>query len=127
MLLAAHFYLGPRRIRVGRAFSRLIFPTRSLVAGCTWCTVLIRIIVLRPLDLLMKQLSSWESTWGVKFLARFHVDDGMLTTKGPRSATELIHVWATKFLLRWVEVVLKKWSRGRSCSAPRRTRIFVIT
>ncbi len=48
ILLASHFYLGPRRIRVGGAFSRAIYPARGIVPGCTWCTVLIRVLALKP-------------------------------------------------------------------------------
>ena len=33
--LTAHMYLGPRCIRVGSAYSKRVFPRRSLLPGCT--------------------------------------------------------------------------------------------
>ncbi len=46
--LAAHVYLGPRRIKVGKAVSRAMFPRRGIVAGCTWCTVLFGSLLFSP-------------------------------------------------------------------------------
>ena len=108
VLLAAHFYLGPRRLRVGGAFSRPIPPGRGIVAGCTWCTVLIRVLCLKPLDALTKQLRQWEGTWDVVFVFRLYVDDGMISTMGPRHIVEMLHSWASKFLVEWVQGMLNK-------------------
>ncbi len=48
--LALHQYAGPRRIRVGKAFSAAAYPRRSIVPGCTWATVLIRTIIVGPAE-----------------------------------------------------------------------------
>ncbi len=106
--LTAHFYLGPRRLRVGRAFSPVIYPRRGIVAGCTWCTVIIRIIILVPLDQLLWQFRSWARGWDVEFLTTVYIDDAMVTTFGNRNNVELIHVWATEYVLGWIRGVLRK-------------------
>ena len=48
--LAAHFYVGPRCIRVSQAYSKALFPRRSIIAGCTWAMVLIRLFVVAPAE-----------------------------------------------------------------------------
>ncbi len=40
--LLAHLYLGPRRIRVGNAISKVAYPRRSILAGCTFAQLVIR-------------------------------------------------------------------------------------
>ncbi len=66
--LALHLYLGPRRIRVGSAISGEVFPRRSILAGCTFALILIRLIAIEPIDLLMKAIRSrligWMPTFG---------------------------------------------------------------
>ncbi len=54
--LATHLYLAPRRIRVRSAYSAAVIPRRSVVAGCTWATVLIRLIVILPAEALLRQI-----------------------------------------------------------------------
>ena len=46
--LASHFYLGPRRFRLGSAHSERAFPKRSVLAGCAWAIVFIRCFMLEP-------------------------------------------------------------------------------
>ncbi len=106
--LTAHFYTGARRLRVQKAYSIPLFPRRSIVAGCTWCTVFIRVLMLAPLDNLRKQLKAWSRDWAVNFLLRIYIDDGMLTTYGHRHNVGLLHAWATKYLLEWINYVLRK-------------------
>ncbi len=106
--LTSHFYMGPRRIRVSGAYSRAILPSRSIVAGCTWCTVYVRLAVLAPIDGLNKQLKRWARTWGTEHLFRLYIDDGALTTFGPRDNVTLVHSWASIYLLGWVRGVLWK-------------------
>ncbi len=52
--LALHQYSGPRRLRVGRAHSQAVFPTRSVIPGCTWATVFIRMMIVGPAEKFMK-------------------------------------------------------------------------
>ncbi len=106
--LASHFYLGPRRIRVKGAVSLELYPRRGIVAGCTWCTVLIRIMVLAPIDGLKRQLRMWSRTWAVNFLFRLYVDDGMITTYGARDNVALVHFWVSRYVMDWVRNILKK-------------------
>ncbi len=48
--LTAHIYTGPRMLRVRRAAAPPIFPRKSIIAGCTWATVHVRVMMLAPLD-----------------------------------------------------------------------------
>ncbi len=106
--LTAHFYTGARRLRVQKAYSVPLFPRRSIVAGCTWCTVFIRVLMLNPIDHLRQQLRAWSRAWSVNFLLRIYIDDGMLTTYGCSNSVGLMHVWATQYLLEWIRNVLRK-------------------
>ncbi len=106
--LAANFYLGPRRLRVGKAVSALLHPRRSIVAGCTWCTVLIRVIVLAPLDSFARQLRAVYRRWNAELLLRLYIDDGMITSIGHREAVAHLHVSASALLISWITNVLKK-------------------
>ncbi len=106
--LAIHFYLGPRRLRIGKVVSRALHPRRSIVAGCTWCTVFIRIIMMQPLNALMARLREMQRTWQVSFLARVYIDDGVITTMGDRHAVAHIHPKVTQLLVYWVRRCLRK-------------------
>ncbi len=46
--LALHLYSGPRRIRVGKAWSGVAWPRRSVLPGCTWAAMLVRLITIGP-------------------------------------------------------------------------------
>ncbi len=78
------------------------------MVGCTWCTVLIRVIIVIPLDRLLWQFRSWARAWDVEFLTTVYIDDMMITTFGNRSNVELIHVWATELVLNWIRMILCK-------------------
>ncbi len=105
---AAHFYLGPRRLRVGGAYSAALHPRRSIVAGCTWCTVFVRVAVLAPLDGLRKQLKAWTKDWEVNIMMRMFIDDCMVSTTGALSNVTLVHAWVSEYTISWVKEVLKK-------------------
>ncbi len=63
--LAAHMYTGPRRIRVGQAVSRRTFPRQSILAGCTWATLAVRLIVLPPAEHLLQLIAQRIKGWAV--------------------------------------------------------------
>ncbi len=106
--LTMHMYLGPRRIRVGRAISREVYPRRSILAGCTFALVLIRLIAIEPTDMLLKiirnRLQGWDAD--VKFI--LYVDDGIVSTYGSIDTVAILHAWITKMVFNWVAKVLKK-------------------
>ncbi len=106
--LAAHFYLGPRRIRVRGAYSEAMHPRRSIVAGCTWCTVLIRVAVAAPLDGLTNQLKKWMKEWNVNVLTRMYIDDCAVSTMGSVANVTLVHTWISEYIMSWVRVALRK-------------------
>ncbi len=56
--MACHLYLGPRHISVNQAVSQAIFPRRSILAGCTWATLLIRAIMIKPVERFMEALKT---------------------------------------------------------------------
>ncbi len=108
LALTSHFYLGIRRLRVGRAYSAGIYPRRGIVPGCTWCTVYVRVVVIGPLDGMTRQLKKWICTWGVDIICRMYIDDVLLTTLGNRSNVAMVHAWASEHVLAWVKLALKK-------------------
>ncbi len=63
LALTSHQYVGPRFIRVQRAMSKPLDPRVSIIAGCTWATALIRILVIpeaeRYLELVRKGILGW--------------------------------------------------------------------
>jgi hypothetical protein len=64
ILLTSHLYSGPRRIRVGEAHSRRVYPLRSILAGCTWATLFVRLIVIKPIETLLKLIHDDVRAWG---------------------------------------------------------------
>ncbi len=108
VLLTSHLYLGPRLIKVGEAVSEPIHPTRSVVAGCTWATVHVRVMLLPAIDVFMEQVRSMASDWSVTSSASLYVDDGVLVTSGQLSAVAFVHRWATQLLLQFISNVLHK-------------------
>ncbi len=108
LALAGHFYLGPRRLRVSGAYSRALHPRRSIVAGCTWCTVFIRVAVNKPLDGLAVRLRSWTRDWDVKMAMRMYIDDCMISTTGSLTNVSMVHAWASIYVVNWVKAVLHK-------------------
>ncbi len=106
--LACHMYLGPRRISVEKVVSAEIFPRRSILAGCTWATLLIRAIVTKPVDKLQELINERTRSWDVKVNITRFVDDGAFTTRGTLAKVEYIHSWLTRLVLNWVRRVLRK-------------------
>ncbi len=106
--LTLHMYLGPRRIRVGSAISHEVYPRRSILAGCTFALVLIRLIAIEPIDHLMKAVRSRLVGWDADIRLVLYVDDGIISTYGPLDAVALLHAWVTRLALDWIARVLKK-------------------
>ena len=108
ILLTSHTYLGPRRIRVAKAVSSTIFPRRSVIAGCTFAMVHIRVMVIPGLDIWIPDLKRRAGSWEVDVLFNLYVDDGALLTSGYIDAVTYVHAWATNLLLDWVRLVINK-------------------
>ncbi len=64
IVLACHLYVGPRHISVNNIISQAVFPRRSILAGCTWATLLIRAIIIKPVDILMEKIKERVKGWG---------------------------------------------------------------
>ncbi len=106
--LATHLYLAPRRIGVKTAYSTAVVPRRSVVAGCTWATVLIRLIVIAPAENLLRQIDERFRSWGLRIHLTIYVDDVLAVTTGNVSAVALLHAWLTRLILNWINVALRK-------------------
>ncbi len=63
ILLTAHVYTGPRIVRVRRAASEPVYPRKSIIAGCTWATVHVRLMMVGPLDEFIKPLNAMARAW----------------------------------------------------------------
>ncbi len=106
--LAAHMYTGPRRIRVQQAVSRPTYPTQSIIAGCTWATLLVRVIIIPPAEELLKIIGDRARSWGIKVDLMIYIDDGAITSIGDTAHLAHFHGWMTRMLLLWISQTLKK-------------------
>ncbi len=106
--LCLHAYLGPRRIRVRGAMSRRVFPTRSIIAGCTWATVHVRLLIIAPAEDFLRKARARCEGWGVQVRLNIYVDDAMAITTGNKTGVALVHAWVTKMLIAWVTRTLRK-------------------
>ncbi len=106
--LALHQYSGPRRLRVGKAHSHEVYPTRSLIPGCTWATILIRMLVIGPAEKFLDAMKARCSGFDIRFHLNIYVDDLALTTTGFYRELVLIHAWATRLLVQWITQRLRK-------------------
>ncbi len=106
--LLATLYTGPRRIRVAKAMSAVVYPTRSILAGCTFALLAIRLITIRPVEQLMRLIEERLKGWTATVHPTFYVDDGVITTTGELNAVSLLHAWVSRIVLNWVRTVLKK-------------------
>ncbi len=106
--LALHQYTGPRRVRVGKAHSAAVFPKRSVIAGCSWATVFIRAITIGPAEKFLRAIKQRCDGFDVSTALNIYIDDLALSTAGLLREAALLHRWATRLLVRWVTVGLKK-------------------
>ncbi len=108
IILAIHAYTGPRRIRVDKAWSRPVFPTRSIVAGCTWATVLIRALAIGPTEKFLAAVVKCSGEWEVAVQYSMYVDDLILSTAGVLGAVQWVHAMATRMLVLWMKGAMRK-------------------
>ena len=106
--LSAHLYLGPRCIRVGNAHSRRMFPRRSILAGCTWATVHVRLFMVKPADMFCRTVREQLQQWELTFRLNIYIDDSMLGVSGKRHAIAHCFPWVSSLLLHWLLRVLRK-------------------
>ncbi len=106
--MIAHLYSGPRRIRVGRAVSKALYPRRSVLAGCTWAMLAIRIIVAVPLDKFISDVTKQFRDWGARLTMNMYVDDAVVITTGRLEAVAFLHKWISRLVLQWIAHVLRK-------------------
>ncbi len=106
IMLSAHIYLGPRRIRVGKAISAAAFPTRTVLPGCAWATVHVRLMLVKPVDRFMKHLNVQIADWLVDVFLSLYVDDWVLSTIGQASRVAFVHPIITRALIQWIRSYL---------------------
>ncbi len=123
--LALHLYAGPRRVKVGKAWSAPAFLARSLLLGCTWAMVLIRAITIGPAERLIARLREKGEEEHCKYNLGVSVDDVQLTTAGRQADVARTHPWATRLLVDWVQNGLRKKlaeDKKQCVAAPRALR-----
>ncbi len=106
--LTAHVYSGPRRIRVGGAWSEAAYPQRSIIPGCTWATVFVRTLVIGPCERFIRQVRARYHEWGLSSRVCIYIDDVELSTAGNSQGLMLLHAWATSLLFHWIRDKLCK-------------------
>ncbi len=106
--LALSLYSGPRRIKVGNAWSKHVYPTRSVLPGCTWAMLLIRAVTIAPAERFVALLNQKSDDEAMDSKVRIYVDDVFVATAGPEPVVARIHPWCTKRLVHWVEKDLGK-------------------
>ncbi len=116
--LSAHLYLAPRRVKVRGAYSGQVFPRRSIVAGCTWATALIRIMVIPHIESFLEAARNraLDLDMDIKLLFMMYVDGALAMTTGPAGQVARFNAWVTRALIAWVKEALKKsvaWEKFR--------------
>ncbi len=106
--LLAHLYSGPRRIRVGTAISRPVYPRRSVLAGCPFALIIIRVITINPIENVLRLIDQRFKGWQATCSFFLYVDDAAITTTGTSSAVRFLHKWVRRIVLQWISRVLKK-------------------
>ena len=105
--LCIDFYLAPRYIRVARSWARPLYPTRSIVAGCTWATVLIRCFIIGPADRFLKDLSGVAMATSLSISLKIYVDDvTLLISAALHRLREAVRKVSSK-LLAWISHSLR--------------------
>ncbi len=107
-ILAADLYLSPRCVRVDGCYSKFVRPRRSILAGCTWATVIIRLIMISPSESFIAMLRKKAAERDAYNDLTLYIDDGILVTTGQLDAVTFVHAWACRMLISWVHNVLRK-------------------
>ena len=105
--LCLSFYLAPRYIRVGRAWAKPVFPQRSIVAGCTWATVLIRCLMLGPAERLLAELHREAAASALIVSFKIYVDDLTLLMSAALAKLRNFVKRAASKLVGWVTGTLR--------------------
>ncbi len=108
LMLASHLYSGPRRIRVGRSYSAQVHPRRSILAGCTWATLFVRLIVIKPIEALLRRIRERFTGWPALMNLIVYIDDGAISTRGSLDAVAMLHSWVSRLFMQWIRQVLRK-------------------
>ncbi len=108
LVLTTHLYLGPRHIRVREAYSRELFPAWSVLAGCTWATVHVRLLIIDPVERFLLSLNGFVKDWSVALNVNFYIDDGIASTTGAADSVAVVHARITRALIEFIRKVLKK-------------------
>ncbi len=108
ILLTIHAYCGPRRIRVRGAWSRAVYPRRSIVAGCTWATVHIRTLAIGPTEKFLRAVSDVCRKWDMLIKFVIYVDDVIMATAGAQAAVRWVHALVTEMLVMWLSSGMRK-------------------
>ncbi len=116
IILSSHIYLAPRRLRIKGAYSTEVFPKRSIIAGCTWATAFIRILVIPHVEEFLERARSRAFDLGYDLIVTImmYVDDVLALTVGDKHQVARFHAWVTKTIINWVKEALKKeiaWSK----------------
>ncbi len=127
-ILAVDLYMGPRCIKVDSSYSDFVRPKRSVLAGCTWAMVFIRLMMIIPSERFLGIVRRKALEWGALMDLTMYVDDGVLVTIGHMDAVAYLHEWASRLLLRWITHVLhKETAEGKlhciTSSSPLRRRL----
>ncbi len=117
--LTAHAYSGPRRIRVGGAWSEAAYPQRSIIPGCTWATVFVRTLVIGPCERFIRQVRTRYREWGLSSRVCMYIDDVELSSAGDAQSLTLLHAWATSLLFHWI--------RGKLCKDLAPDKLFCVS
>ncbi len=95
LALTTHLDLGPRRIRVGGAVSRKVFPRRSVLAGCTWATTHVRLHVLKPAQKFIDESREHLQGWGINIDLKMYIDDAAMVLWGDLNPLARMFTWAS--------------------------------
>ena len=100
--LCISFYLAPMHIRVGRAWAKPLFPQKSIVADCTWATVLIRCLMLGPAERCVAELSLEASSRCFTLSLKIYVGDLTLLMSAALEQLRNFAVRAANRLIGWI-------------------------
>ena len=101
------FYLTPRYIRVGKSWASPVFPCRSIVAGCTWATVLVRCFMLGPVERFLEVIQREAAARALIISFKVYVDDLTLLMAASLARLRKFVVRASKMLVDWISGTLK--------------------
>ncbi len=78
------------------------------MAGCTWATVYVRLLVIPSMDQYVNTLREMADDWEVKCDTTIYIDDGNITTSGEIDKVVFVHGRATRLLL---DISRQRWNK----------------